>query len=217
MARRRKEEAQETREKILDAAIEVFHKSGVSRPSLSEIAKLAGVTRGAVYGHFENKADLFSALTDRIDLPDESLCQANLDNVCDPVGEIRKRWTALYRGVATNQQWQLIFEVLLLRCELVPESGGIYQRCAEGHREGTNRLRKLVEAAVRLGQLPENLDIQAAVPILHSSLFGLLHDWLMNPADYDLATVGERQVDAIIEMLRTSPALRTGTLSSLGA
>ncbi|MFD1216676.1 MULTISPECIES: TetR family transcriptional regulator [Microbulbifer] len=212
MARRSKEEAQETREKILDAAIEVFHKHGVSRPSLTEVAKLAGVTRGAVYGHFENKADLFSALTSRIDLPDESLCQAELEDICDPLGELRNRWLSLYQNVATNHQWQLIFEVLLLRCELVPESGGIHQRCAEGHREGTRRLRKLVEGAVRMGQLPEDLDIRAAVPILHSSLFGLLHDWLMNPKDYDLAEVGERQVNAIIEMLRTSPSLRQGAI-----
>lgn len=208
MARRRKEEAQETREKILDAAIEVFHKRGVSRPSLTEIAQLAGVTRGAVYGHFQNKADLFSALAARVDLPDESLCQAELEDICDPLGDMRKRWLCLYSSVATNHQWQLIFEVLLLRCELVPESGGIHQRCAEAHREGTRRLRKLVEGAVQMGQLPKDLDIQAAVPILHSSLFGLLHDWLMNPEDYDLAEVGERQVDAVIEMLRSSPALR---------
>src|SRR5690606_18567469 len=72
MARRSKAEALETRETILDAAIEVFHQHGVARPSLTEVARLAGVTRGAVYGHFRNKADLFNALCDRIRLPAET-------------------------------------------------------------------------------------------------------------------------------------------------
>ncbi|MFV8782605.1 TetR family transcriptional regulator [Microbulbifer sp. SA54] len=207
MARRRKEEAQETRERILDAAISVFHKRGVSRPSLTEVAELAGVTRGAVYGHFQNKADLFSALADRVKLPDESICQMPHDGGCDPLGHLRERWIFLYKEVATNKEWQQIFEIILMRCEMVAELGDIQQRCSDGHCEGATRLRKLLEAAIDKGQLPANLDLDCAVPIIHGSLVGLLQDWLMNPAAYDLAEVGARQADAMLEMLRTSPFL----------
>ena len=45
MARRTKAEALETREQIIDAAERVFHKKGVSRSSLSDIAEEAGVTQ----------------------------------------------------------------------------------------------------------------------------------------------------------------------------
>jgi TetR/AcrR family acrAB operon transcriptional repressor len=54
MARKTKEEAQETRNAILDAAELVFQEHGVSHTSLAEIAAAAGVTRGAVYWHFAN-------------------------------------------------------------------------------------------------------------------------------------------------------------------
>lgn len=54
MARRTKEEAEETRIQILDAAERVFYDKGVSRASLAEIASDAGVSRGAIYWHFEN-------------------------------------------------------------------------------------------------------------------------------------------------------------------
>lgn len=211
MARRRKEEAQETRERILDAAIEVFHQRGVSRPSLTEVAKLAGVTRGAVYGHFQNKADLFSALADRIQLPDESLCQAPKDGGCDPLGELRQRWIFLYREVMTNEQWQRIFEIILKRCELVAENGEIMQRCSDGHSLAAQRLRCLITAAIQAKQLPADLDVELVVPILHSALVGLLNDWLMNPSAYDLLEVGTRQTDAMLEMLRTSMHLRKGS------
>ncbi|WP_295797605.1 TetR family transcriptional regulator [uncultured Microbulbifer sp.] len=214
MARRRKEDALETRERILDAAIEVFHKRGVSRPSLTEIAELAGVTRGAVYGHFQNKADLFIALTDRIQLPDESLCQAPLHGGCDPLGELRKRSLFLFREVMNDEQYRRVFEIILMRCELVTENGEILKRCTESHAEGDRRLRKLVEAAITAGQLPEDLDPNIAVPILHGSVIGLLNDWLINPA-YDLVEVGTRQVDALLEMLQSSPHLkRSGTLQA---
>lgn len=208
MARRRKEEALETRERILDAAIEVFHKRGVSRPSLTEIAELAGVTRGAVYGHFQNKADLFIALTDRIQLPDESLCQAPLDGGCDPLGELRKRSLFLFREITTNEQYRRIFEIIFMRCELVTENGEIFQRCRDGHAEGEMRLRKLVEGAINADQLPSNLDMNIVVPILHGGIIGLVNDWLINPAAYDLVEVGTRQLDAMLDMLKTSPHLQ---------
>lgn len=59
--RRTKEDAQHTREALLDAAELVFAQRGVSRTSLQEIAKAAGLTRGAVYWHFKDKAELFNA------------------------------------------------------------------------------------------------------------------------------------------------------------
>ena len=207
MAKRTKEDALETREKILDAAIEVFDRRGVSRPSLTEIAELAGVTRGAVYGHFQNKADLFSALADRIQLPDESLCQAP-HHSCDPIGELRNRWLFLYREVMSNEQWHRIFAIILLRCEWVPENGEINQRCNEGHAEGTVRLRNLIEGAVSVGQLPADLDIEMAVPVVHASIIGLLQEWLMNPEAFNIAEVGARHVEATLEMLEKSVHLR---------
>ena len=77
MARRTKEEAEETRQSILDAAERLFHDQGVSRTSLADIASAAGVTRGAIYWHFENKVDLFQAMLERLHLPLEELAQAS--------------------------------------------------------------------------------------------------------------------------------------------
>src|SRR3954468_16837544 len=69
MVRRTKEEAQATRRHILDTAELVFEQRGVSGTSLNEIAKAAGLTRGAIYWHFQNKADLFNAMMERATLP----------------------------------------------------------------------------------------------------------------------------------------------------
>ena len=209
MAKRRKEEAQETREAILDAAITVFHERGVARPSLTDVAALAGVTRGAVYGHFRNKADLLNARTDRVRLPAETLCEADAERGRhDPLGELRARWLFLYREVARNAQWRLILDIVFHRCELVTESGEIRERLMQGHAEGNARIAQLLERAIEKGQLPNELDVRIAAPLLHGSLIGVLQDWLLQPDAHDLAAVGERYVDALFETLRTSPALR---------
>ncbi len=60
MARKTKQQAEETRQQILDAAVREFSAHGVSGTSLTDIAVAAGVTRGAIYWHFKNKVDLFN-------------------------------------------------------------------------------------------------------------------------------------------------------------
>ena len=66
--RRTKEEAEETRQQLLSAALEVFANKGYEATRLSDIADAAGLTRGTIYWHFENKADLFRKLiADHID------------------------------------------------------------------------------------------------------------------------------------------------------
>src|SRR5690554_7754990 len=69
MARKTKAEAEATREAIMDCAEQVFMDKGVARASLEEIARAAGVTRGAVYWHFRNKQDILHAMLERVRAP----------------------------------------------------------------------------------------------------------------------------------------------------
>ncbi len=65
MARKTKEDALKTYHLLLDAAAELFSYQGIGHTTLMEIAKFAGMTRGAVYWHFENKEDVIKALWER--------------------------------------------------------------------------------------------------------------------------------------------------------
>ncbi|TFZ33031.1 TetR family transcriptional regulator, partial [Pseudomonas syringae] len=77
MVRRTKEEAQITRSQILEAAEQAFYERGVARTTLADLATLAGVTRGALYWHFNNKADLVQALLDSLQAPLAELAAAS--------------------------------------------------------------------------------------------------------------------------------------------
>ncbi|MCU1463785.1 MAG: TetR family transcriptional regulator [Acidimicrobiales bacterium] len=56
---------QHTRDLLLDAAQDVFARRGFEGASLEDIAEVAGFTRGAIYKHFANKAELFLAVNER--------------------------------------------------------------------------------------------------------------------------------------------------------
>ncbi len=62
MARRTKEEAEQTKAAILASALELFYEKGFARTTFDEIAKRIELTKGAVYWHFRNKADLLAEL-----------------------------------------------------------------------------------------------------------------------------------------------------------
>ncbi|MBE6445310.1 MAG: TetR family transcriptional regulator [Alphaproteobacteria bacterium] len=62
MARRTKEEAEQTKQAILDSALSLFYEKGYTRTTFDEVAKRINLTKGAVYWHFRNKADLLAEL-----------------------------------------------------------------------------------------------------------------------------------------------------------
>lgn len=56
--KRTKEEAEQTKKKLLNIALRTLVKEGFENVTLEKVAAKAGVTRGAIYWHFNNKEDL---------------------------------------------------------------------------------------------------------------------------------------------------------------
>ncbi len=61
----REQHQAQTRELLLDTASELFARKGFRATTLSQIAKAAGATTGAIYANFANKEDLFLAVLER--------------------------------------------------------------------------------------------------------------------------------------------------------
>lgn len=62
---RRKEQAEQTRERVLDAAGTLFRERGYERATIAAIASAAGVADETVYAHFGNKRTLLGQLVQR--------------------------------------------------------------------------------------------------------------------------------------------------------
>ncbi len=83
MARRRKEDAQKTRRRILASALSLFVRKGYERTTFNDIAARLKMTKGAVYWHFESKERLL------VELVEEALAKfrRQLDEMM-PTGEL---------------------------------------------------------------------------------------------------------------------------------
>jgi len=64
---RKAEQSAATRSALVDAARSLFGERGFAAVSTEEIVQAAGVTRGALYHHFKDKQDLFTAVVERVE------------------------------------------------------------------------------------------------------------------------------------------------------
>lgn len=64
MPRKTKEEAEKTRTRILASALSLFVKKGYDHTTFTDIAARLGMTKGAVYWHFDSKEQLLVTLLD---------------------------------------------------------------------------------------------------------------------------------------------------------
>ena len=92
----REESRQQTRERLLDAAAEVFNRLGYHGASLEAVAEAAGYTKGAVYSNFATKGELFAALLDRSTHERhaervEALTDLSLEQMADAVVDLLRR------------------------------------------------------------------------------------------------------------------------------
>ena len=68
-----------TRQKILDAAIDLFSEVGYAAAGLGEIIERAGMTKGALYHHFDSKESLATAIIEQ----GSTLTSDAFDHVCE--------------------------------------------------------------------------------------------------------------------------------------
>lgn len=209
MVRRTKEEALQTRNRILDAAEQVFYDKGVSRTSLADIAAHAGVTRGAIYWHFENKGDLFTAMFDRVLLPLDELKARPADGADDdPLARLATVLKWCLQAASTDPRRRRVFDILFLKCEFVEEMGPVKERHQTSMREGVGKIEDDLILAVEKGQLPADLDTRRSALYLHAFVGGFLRDTLLLPASDDFASHIDAFIDACIDALSMSRALR---------
>lgn len=209
MARRTKEEAQETRNQILDSAERVFASKGVTHSTMADIAADAGVSRGALYWHFTSKTDIFHAMFVRQHDANKVVCAAARDpDEPDPLGQMRSILSHFLCKVVEDPQQRRVCEILHHKCELAGEQAALRQHLQATGEEIDQDIALSLRHAIQRGQLPANLDLQRAAVAVHAYIHGLINNWLLRPDDYPLAREAEPLVDALLDMLRLSPALR---------
>ncbi len=214
MARKTKEEAQETRNKLLDTAERVFNEQGVSRTSLADIAEAAGLTRGAIYWHFKNKGDLFEAMIQRVVLPMEQMAERFADMALeDPLLFVKAGAMNAFRLIETDKRTQCVFEVMIHKCEAVGDMAAVRERQRDNRNECLAYVEQGFVNAVKKGQLPKSVHPRHAAIGMHALVDGLITNWVMAPGYFSLTKDGERIIDSYLAGLQAEAPAKPSKLA----
>ena len=207
--RRTKEEAEHTRQNLLNAAITVFNQRGVARTSLDQIARAAGVTRGAVYWHFRNKEHLFEALCERhLDRMHDEMNQVLQHDSPQAWDELLETYIRFLEQLAVDGPERQFLSILHLKCEDASDMEGITLILKRYQYLWHLQTLQALHLGQRHGQLPATLQVEQACILQIATFLGLLTNWLGAPDSHDLPGMARAMVHATIDMMR-SPALQS--------
>ncbi|MDP3211837.1 MAG: TetR family transcriptional regulator [Methylotenera sp.] len=182
MVRKTKEDAELTRQKIVNAARAVFLERGVSKSTLEHIASQANVTRGAVYWHFNNKAEIFHAIREQVFLPlidrmDDTLAITS-DNSQNPLDQIEASLCHTIHELNDNIEMREIYEIMMIKCEYVDEFALVLHQILNNCSSLIQKIEIAYERAQSQNILASKLTPRALALDTHLFFGGLLHMWI---------------------------------------
>jgi AcrR family transcriptional regulator len=170
-----------TRERLLDAAADVFDRLGYNGASLDAVAEAAGYTKGAVYSNFATKADLFLAVVERY-VEQEAGMQATqlesgtIEQFIDALD------TTLEHQTRDNPEWVLLQIEFFLAAARDPAIRTKYLKGSEEMREQSGRTldSKLAEIGVKAPFNGKELGV-----LLNALGVGLALNFYLEPDELD--------------------------------
>lgn len=204
MARRTKDEAEQTRNAILDAAEKVFYAHGVARTTLEQIATTANVTRGAVYWHFKDKSELCQAMFERVFLPQEDLLERLASHPGDaPLRDLKAACLDSLALLARDKRRQRVVTILMFRCEYVDEMEAAMKRRHVCKDRMLQRCEKLFEQARKQKELKPGWTPRLAAISLQALMGGLIMSGLEGRKVFDLRSAPKACLDAFFDSIST--------------
>ena len=165
---------------IVDAARKLIIKYGSEHVTARRIASEIGISEAAIYRHFRSKRDILSLLVDHIensligdikrgDIADFTPLQ-RLDNILrSHMSSMEKR-----RGVS----FQVIAEIVSLGDKKLNE------KVSKTIGKYISHLKSLLSEGVKVGEIREDLDLEAAATLLFGMIQGLINIWALDNYDF---------------------------------
>ena len=196
--RRTRDDAEATRQAIMDAAETIFLTHGIANTSLEKVSRAAGVTRGAFYWHFKDKSELLRALNQRVDPPQAAMARAAAEGHDDPLALIESAGQEILREFEGDERRQRMFEIVTANLRALDEDTSL----AEANADVFTVLTELMTLARDRGQLNPDFTPEEAAFAMMVTMNGVLAEWLRARKSFPLFDLGGKLIRQQIRNLR---------------
>lgn len=192
----RKLSLKSTKDKIIDAAWQLFEKQGYEKTTVNEIIDVSQTSRGAFYHHFRGKEDLMFCLAYFFD-EDYDTWIETLDPSLDALDKLYEFDSFVLKNLEDSPYRSFL-----------PELYGMQVK-TEGIRHILNPQRKyyqLVSSFMKEGQekneIKKELSYQQLTEWFTIIERGFTYDWCLNQFRYSLHQYGQRMMRLFLDSLR---------------
>jgi len=187
--------SEETRSRILEAAVRRFSEAGYNAASVDDICSLAGVSKGAFYHHFPSKQAVFLALLDDwLKMLDMGLEALRKPTVPETLMEMTSVLPLAFASAENRLPMFLEFWLQASRDE------GIWKASIAPYRRYRDQFAKLIEAGIAEGSLKE-VDPQASAELIVSMAVGLLLQGVLDPKGADWPRAAQESIRILMNGL----------------
>lgn len=191
----------ETKSNILQAAIDVFVERGVVKATLEEIATKADVTRGAIYWHFKNKHDIFTALQEELYQPlTASILEDMKKNRDDSLQQLKELCTNLLINLDKDPTRKKILKIFLCKCDYSCGMEDIIEKQKQQKLKNIELFSEYFERAKKHKYLSNKINPRTAAISLVCYMSGIVSEYLRNPQLFNL----QKQAPLLMEQFFTS-------------
>jgi TetR/AcrR family acrAB operon transcriptional repressor len=201
--RKTKEEAEVTRNALLDAALAVFSRKGYADTTLDDIAKEASqthgtITRGAIYHHFGSKPELYNTLVQ------ERFARANLvlmeavEAGGSPLTVLRRLMIRTMQYLEEDDDYRAVQQMVAFKSPIIPELEEGIELKKASTRELVTYLAELVEKGIDAGEIRPGMNPRDVAISALSLTNGASLLWLLDPTLFSLRARAEGMVDAFL-------------------
>jgi AcrR family transcriptional regulator len=203
MANLKEEASRRSRERLIEAASDLFSRKGYQHTSVDDIAEAAGISRGSIFWHFDSKAGLLLAVVDcAFARWLEYLREAQHDDAMRPA--LRSMFE-MFRAWARDPCARLLPMLLF---ESLRDGSPLREPYAERYQLFRQQFATWAEHHRNPGW-PANLSPDRFATVVWGALIGMHLQWRLDPDRVDL--------DAAVEALESLIARLEGENAAEGA
>ena len=169
-----------SREKILQAALELFAHHGYAGTSVRMLAREVGVSQGLIYNYFDGKKDVLRAIFER-SMDDVMVSFAQAAEAKAPGERLDRLVRAAFDVVAQNRPfWRLTYQLRM--------QPGVLEDVADHVAESTEHIRgHIAEILEELGSRSPETHAR----VLFAAIDGAAQHYAMDPEGYPTAEVAD--------------------------
>ena len=200
--KRTKEEAAVTRITLLKTALTLFSTKGYAATSIDDITQAAKMTRGALYYHFTNKADLYNTLIEEVSAKGANIVQQAVAEGGTFTEILKRVFIRQLVYIEENKEARAVMELALFKTGTHLELQSGREKQIESGKLMIESIAQAMQVGVAGGELRNDISPREMARSFVAFQNGVIQLWLAAPKAFSLKGSAGTFADILITGLK---------------